>query len=85
MLYFNQAHDEEKTFLLIFSLMTNRNTHSIYPYHYLNLKSYIFVVPYPLRSRTVVVPLPTARWYTELGALLIGRSLGGGDPAAASA
>lgn len=57
----------------------------MYPYHYLNLKSYIFVVQYALRLRAVVVPLPTARWYNELGALLIGHSLGGGDPAAASA
>lgn len=65
--------------------MANPNTHSIYPYHYLNVKSYIFVVQCASGLRTVAVPLPTARWYSELGALLIGHSLGGGDPAAASA
>lgn len=68
------------TFLL-FSLTSNPNTHSIYPYHYLNVKSYIFVA----RLGTAAVPSPTARWYSELGAPLIGHSLGGGDPAAASA
>lgn len=86
MLYFNQVHDGgKKHSSLFFPLMANSNTHSIYPYHYLNVKSYIFVVQYALRLRTVAVPLPAARWYTELGALFIGHSLGGGDPAAASA
>lgn len=69
-----------RTFLLFF-LTSNPNTHSIYPYHNLNVKSYIFVA----RLGTAAVPLPTARWYSELGALLIGHALGGGDPAAASA